>query len=140
MFPVRWLDWYGDGSLHVCEIGLACCALELESAAFAARAAEVPALPAAPGGGRVVVVVSGTVTDRLAPGVVALVDACAERAGQRPVVVALGACASSGGPYWDSYAVTKGVDVLLPVDVYVPGCPPPPEALQGVLDELRAAA
>ena len=136
VFPVRWLDWYGDGSLHVCEIGLACCALELEAAAF-----DVGALPGPPApGGRVVVVVSGTVTDRLAPAVAALVDACADRSGAPPVVVALGACASSGGPYWDSYAVTKGVDALVPVDVYVPGCPPPPEALQQVLDELRTAA
>ena len=133
---MRWLDWYGDGSLHVLEIGLACCALELDAAAL-----QVGALPTAlPPAGRVAVVVSGTVTDRLAPGVVALVDACATLAGRPPVVVSLGACASSGGPYWDSYAVTKGVDALLPVDVYVPGCPPPPEALQAVLDDLRMAA
>jgi NADH-quinone oxidoreductase subunit B len=133
---MRWLDWYGDGSLHVLEIGLACCALELEAAAF-----DAGALPTALAtGSRVVVVVSGTVTDRLAPGVLALVDACASLAGRRPVVVSLGACASSGGPYWDSYAVTKGVDELVPVDVYVPGCPPPPEALQSVLDDLRPAA
>ena len=72
--------------------------------------------------------------------VVALVDACAGLGGQPPVVVALGACASSGGPYWDSYAVTKGVDALVEVDVYVPGCPPPPDALRSVLDELRVAA
>ncbi len=131
---MRWLDWYGDGSLHVLEISLACCALELEAAAWAAGAEAVDELPL---GARVVVVVSGTVTDRLAPNVLALVDSCALRCGQAPVVVALGACASSGGPYWDSYAVTKGVDALLPVDVYVPGCPPPPAALQAVLDELR---
>ena len=69
---MRWLDWYGDGSLHVCEIGLACCALELEAAAF-----EAGALPTAlPPDSRVVVVVSGTVTDRLAPGVLALVATC----------------------------------------------------------------
>ena len=136
MFPVRWLDWYGDGSLHVLEIGLACCSLEL-----AAAASVVPALPAAlPPRSRVVVVVSGTVTDRLAPAVVAMVDACTTLAGRAPLVVALGACASSGGPYWDSYSVTKGVDELVGVDVYVPGCPPPPEALQTVLDDLRAAA
>lgn len=132
---MRWLDWYGDGSLHVVEVALACCALEL--AAAAGTATEVAAAPL---GARVAVVVSGTVTDRLAPGVLAVVDACAAATGEPPVVVSLGACASSGGPYWDSYAVTKGVDALLPVDVYVPGCPPPPEALQAVLDDLRVAA
>ncbi len=136
MFPMRWLDWYGDETLYVLEIGLACCSLEVAAAALAANA-----LPAAlPPGARVVVVVSGTVTDRLAPAVTALVDACATLTGGPPAVVALGVCASSGGPYWDSYAVTKGVDALVPVDVYVPGCPPPPEALQAVLDGLRAAA
>lgn len=133
---MRWLDWYGDETLHVLEIGLACCALELESAVPSA-AALPPALPA---GSRVVVVVSGTVTDRLAPAVTALVDACASLTGTPPTVVALGVCASSGGPYWDSYAVTKGVDALVPVDIYVPGCPPPPEALAAVLAGLRTAA
>jgi NADH-quinone oxidoreductase subunit B len=135
---VRWLDWYGDGSLYVLDIGLACCTLEFDAA--------VPVLPEtveghpAPSFGRktaqVVVVISGTVTDRLAPAVAAIVDGCEQQAGRRPAVISFGACASSGGPYWDSYAVTKGVDQLVAVDAYVPGCPPPPEALSAVLDQL----
>lgn len=130
---MQWLDWYGDGSLLVVDVGLACCALEFEAAALTVPTQEGPVAEPAPGG-QVVVVISGTVTDRLAPAVAAIVDSAA--AGTRPKVVSFGACATSGGPYWDSYAVTKGADQLVEVDVYVPGCPPPPAALHAVLDQI----
>jgi NADH-quinone oxidoreductase subunit B len=129
---MRWVDWYGDGSLWVLDIALACCTLEFDAAA---PGVAVP-LPNLDERAQVAVVVSGTVTDRLAPAVAAIVDGCEQRAGRRPLLISFGACASSGGPYWDSYAVTKGVDQLLAVDAYVPGCPPPPEALSAVLDQM----
>ncbi|HEY6812103.1 MAG TPA: proton-conducting membrane transporter [Propionibacteriaceae bacterium] len=129
---MRWVDWYGDASLWVLDVGLACCTLEVDAAA---PAAAVP-LPVLDDRAQVAVVVSGTVTDRLAPAVAAIVAGCEQQAGRRPLLISFGACASSGGPYWDSYAVTKGVDQLLAVDAYVPGCPPPPEALSAVLDQI----
>ena len=132
---MQWIDWNGDGSLIVVDIGLACCALEFEAAA-----ADRSWSPVQPGvweswspDSQIVVVVSGTVTDRLAPAVLAMVDATRRQANSPPFVISFGACASSGGPYWDSYAVTKGVDQLLPVDLYLPGCPPPPDALSAAL-------
>ncbi|GAB3715509.1 NADH-quinone oxidoreductase subunit B [Mariniluteicoccus flavus] len=128
---MRALDWFGDRSLVVVDIGLACCVLEFDAAGGAAGATEVRP------GDRVAVVVSGTVTDALAPVVREIVDAAGESGDAR--VVSFGACASSGGPYWDSYAVTKGVGQLVPVDVFVPGCPPPPGALADALEGLRVA-
>ena len=138
----RWVDWNGDGSLWVLNVALACCTLEFDAAAalrpefVEGRRTAVELVPLLHDHSQVAVVISGTVTDRLAPAVAAIVDGCEQQTGRRPTVVSFGACASSGGPYWDSYAVTKGIDQLLAVDEYVPGCPPPPEALSAVLDEI----
>jgi NADH-quinone oxidoreductase B subunit len=100
-------------SLWVFQWGLACCAIEMGSA-FASPRYDVMRLgvipfPASPRQADLVVI-SGTVTDP-------------------KYVISMGSCANCGGPYWDSYSVTKGVDQIIPVDVYVPGCPPRPEAL-----------
>ena len=120
--------------LNVLNVGLACCAVEAVLAALGDS--EVPGtVPLAPADEPVdVLLVSGTVTDKLAPLVRRLYDSL-----PGPVtVVSFGACANSGGPYWDSYSVTPGVHHVLPVDVWVPGCPPRPEALLSALADLAA--
>jgi NADH-quinone oxidoreductase subunit B len=112
----------GPYALWTLDVGLACCAVEAVAASLRAEAAEEDH-PAD------VLVVAGTLTDKMAPGILALYERLSA-----PRVISFGACSNCGGPYWDSYSVTKGVDQLIPVDVYVPGCPPRPEAL---LDGLR---
>ena len=72
-----------------------------------------------------VLLISGTVTDALAPGIIRAWEALDEPR----VAVSFGACANTGGPYWDAPTVTKGIDQLIPMSVYIPGCPPRPEAL-----------
>ncbi|MFC6237151.1 NADH-quinone oxidoreductase subunit B [Longivirga aurantiaca] len=125
-------------ALHVAGAGLACCSVELVAAALRRPEARAAGLGEADAVAPAVdvIVVSGTCTDILAPALAALHAAL-------PVgtpVLSFGACASSGGPYWDSYSVTKGVDQVIPVDVYVPGCPPRPEALADGLRLLPGVA
>ncbi|HEV7656626.1 MAG TPA: NADH-quinone oxidoreductase subunit NuoB [Mycobacteriales bacterium] len=114
----------GPYTLWVLDVGLACCAVEVVAASMRAAAPVDGERPAD------VMVVAGTLTDKMAPGILALWESLPEP----KHVISFGACSNCGGPYWDSYSVTKGVDQLIPVDVYVPGCPPRPEAL---LDGLR---
>lgn len=121
--------------LTLLNVGLACCAVEAMVASLGTTTPVGTVPYAASGAGVDVLVVSGTVTEKLAPLVQQL---HAELPG--PVkVLSFGACASSGGPYWDSYCVVQGVDTVLPVDAYVPGCPPRPEALLEALAGLRGA-
>jgi NADH-quinone oxidoreductase B subunit len=120
-------------SMWVYQWGLACCAIEM-GAAFGSprydvmRLGVIP-LPASPRQADFVCV-SGTVTDKMAPAVKRLWEQMPEP----KYAISMGSCANCGGPYWDSYSVTKGVDQIIPIDVYVPGCPPRPEALlEGVV-------
>lgn len=126
------LNWGRRYSLWVFNFGLACCAIEFIAASMARHDfIRLGVIPFAPGPRQAdLMVVSGTVTDKMAPAVKRLYEQMPEP----KYVISFGACSNCGGPYWDSYAVTKGVDQIIPVDVYVPGCPPRPEALlQGIL-------
>jgi NADH-quinone oxidoreductase subunit B len=131
--PIKFvLNWGRRYSLWVFNFGLACCAIEFIATSMSRHdSIRLGVIPFAHGPRQAdLMVVSGTVTDKMAPAVRRLYEQMPEP----KYVISFGACSNCGGPYWDSYCVTKGVDQLIPVDVYVPGCPPRPEALlQGIL-------
>jgi len=128
-------NWGRSNSIWPLQFGLACCAIEMIAAATArfdiARfGAEIfrPSPRQAD-----LMIVSGTVTKKMAPQVVRLWNQMPEP----KYCIAMGACAISGGPFKQGYNVLKGIDRFIPVDIYIPGCPPRPEALLNGLIQLQ---
>jgi NADH-quinone oxidoreductase subunit B len=129
------LNWARLSSIWPMGFGLACCAIEMMSTfASGYDLDRFGVIPRASPRQSDVMIVAGTVTFKMADRVRRLYDQMPEPR----YVISMGSCSNCGGPYWEhGYHVVKGVDRIIPVDVYVPGCPPRPEALIGAVLKLQ---
>ena len=120
------VNWARTGSLHWMTFGLACCAVEMMQTSMPRYDLErFGAAPRASPRQSDVMIVAGTLTNKMAPALRKVYDQMPEPR----YVVSMGSCANGGGYYHYSYSVVRGCDKIVPVDIYIPGCPPSAEAL-----------
>jgi NADH-quinone oxidoreductase subunit B len=128
------VNWARKSSIWPMTFGLACCAIEMMGA-YAGRFDfdRFGVVPRSTPRQSDCMIIAGTVVKKMAPAVETLYHQMPEPR----FVISMGACSNCGGPYYDSYSVSKGVDKVIPVDIYVPGCPPRPEALHAAVVALQ---
>ena len=119
-------------TISILQAGLACCGVEASSVDLVDGAWNLAQSTNSISAAEHILVIAGTLTEALIPTVKSAYDALLEP----KVVVAFGACAITGGPYWDSPPVSKGIDQFVEVSTYVAGCPPRPDAFIQASQEL----